>query len=425
MTVIHFFKDISENSLPYIFIKEMMDGDGTNISSHLLLASAQTNQTLFPAERCHAISSGKWITSRSHKRFKKIIRELNPDIIHIHSAWGRTPWLIFKWAKKARIPVVLSPHKDFMEWNFRHHYITSKLPHFILMQRKMLQRASAVHAMTKQEYEVLQTLSWRPSESSTTAYNDKLALVIGAHEIDGVADTDRVGYEMSKLYRKVVDSNPFLLMNESCRLVENRLLALGVALNENADSDDIFIDMEDLSELLDKLTDEDWRLLQLHAYDQGILPFVEKAVGILHKGRQVLDITSVERFDQHIETAFLETAHPQIKVSRMKQLASDYKHNPVELKICTMLLNTKHLIGKRKISRRNLADLYAAFRFCEYNEYTLENMLEEIGMLGFASRMVYILHIAMGLEEGYVPFEMTNDSKTKKLIKQFFKSNMQ
>lgn len=425
MTILHFIPNLEDNTFPVMFLRELIDGGTDRLSSHIITMKKGASFGDANDVQVDVISPSSFLTLSGYKQFKEIVDRVKPDIVHLHTLWGITSWKMFRWAEEARIPIVVSPYKSIMKWNYGMHYLTSKLPQLLLMQHGMIKRASAIHAITKQEYDSLKTFSWHPEMRSSAPWNDKCALVeLSTRQPDGNCDTARLAREMYDLYRKVVDSNPFLLMSEEDRKVEDMLIALGASITENVDSADIFLDAKKIRVNADKLTDEQWRRIQLHCSDQGVLQLAIKAIEALALPLAPLDINNIRRFTENTELPYLETAHAHIKVSRMRQLSSDYSRYESERKLCVMLLNTKYLYNKRKLSRRNFVDLYIAIRFGLYNEYVLENMLDEIDMRKFGSRIFYILHKFMLLEEGFVPFEMITDRETKNIINNLFKSNV-
>ena len=108
----------------------------------------------------------------------------------------------------------------------------------------------------------------------------------------------------------------------------------------------------------------------------------------------------------------------------MHQIAEDYSEYAKERQLCVMLLNVKHLLAVGELSRKHLADLYTAVRFNDYNEFVMEEILSDAGILGFGSKIFSILADTMFLEPGYVPVTLTDKERTKKIRKKLFKSKL-
>lgn len=426
MTILHYVPKIDKNTFPCELLTEMADGGMDGVSSHIMTSGAGDASGEYAGMPVHRLSPYAFYSVGGRRKFAKIAERVRPDVVHVHSLWDFSSWIVFKWAEELRLPIVLSPYKGLMEWNFRHHYALSKFPRLMLAQRYMLIHASALHAVTRQELGALRSVSWHPALKTDKPLNGRLCLVALSKAVDGASpDTARVAAEMKALYRKVIDSNPFLVMSAADREAENMLLAYGTALMNDVDDDRIFLDKETIRNHLAELSPESWRRILLHSSDQGILAHVSRAAGELLPEMRIPDVGGIDRFCKPAELPFLEAANPRVKVARMHQLENDYSRYEKECRLCVMLLNTRHLYAEGKLSRRNLASLYAAVRFEEYNDYVLENMLEEIGMKKFSSRVFYILHEFMMLEEGFMPFGMTCDRRTRQMIRKLFKSNIQ
>lgn len=142
----------------------------------------------------------------------KAVEETHPDIIHIHSMWGIAAREVYRQAKGRRIPFVVSTHKELMEWNISYRRLTRKLPAQILYQRAMLRDAAALHLVSEQERQRIK------DNPSLTGYDN-------AQDAEAkccVIPRDRAGQRqasqlMRRFYRKVADSNPFMLMTAAER----------------------------------------------------------------------------------------------------------------------------------------------------------------------------------------------------------------
>lgn len=425
MTVLHYISDPDAGSLSHLFLKEMQKGGDDSLVAHVMSACPEDSLAEGGNTTVHAVTPGKWLTVAGHRQFRAVVGEVKPDVIHIHSFWDTSAWLVSRWAKKERIPVVVSVYRQLMDWNYLHRYAQSKLPRYVAMQRAMLKDAFAIHAVSEQEAERIRQVAWIPAWKASKPLNEKIAVVRFAANTGDGPDYRRLAAEMQRLYRKVVDSNPFLLMTAEDRLTENGLLALGASMAADVPAERIYLDMGDLKDRAERLTPEEWRRMQLHAADQGVLQPVAKAYASLRPEGELLDVDAVDRFGKRAPLQFLETMRTKDKVARMKQLAGDYARYETERKLCVMFVNMRRLVRHRQASRRNITDLYLVLRYEEYNDYVLENMLDEIGMLKFARRMLYVLKRSMNLEEGYMPFGMACDRKAKNIMRTLFKSNIQ
>lgn len=427
MTVLHFIKNLDKNNLSGLFMNDLLKGGIDKTTTHILTMSVNDNmEDLMKHATVYRLSRKIWSARANWLKLESIVKSIRPDIIHIHSLGGFDAWMIFKFAQKERIPIVISPYKELMDWNFHNKYLRRKLPLLCFFQHDMLKEAAAILCVSEQEQEGIHTVSWCPGLKAKDAINANSCLVQYAKETESGVDTNRVVEQMGRFYRKVADSNPFMLMSGDDRKMESDLLALGVSLiKTDGNMDKIFLPVEDIKKRAEELSDEKWRLIQLHSESQGILQLVLRAMDILVPGKIHIDITAIERFGHHQEIAFLETTRAHIRVSRIRQLCDTYSHDDVEKKICIMMLNLKYLADKNILTRKNIVDVYAVLRFETYNEYLLENMLDEIGMKKYAQRILKILQDSMGLEDGFAAMALRHDRTQRRIENNLFKSNIQ
>ena len=72
------------------------------------------------------------------------------DLVHIHALWSPILHRTFVWARKNKIPIVLSPHGMLAPWAMRHKWWKKCVP-WHLYQRRDLLRVDMFHATSKQE----------------------------------------------------------------------------------------------------------------------------------------------------------------------------------------------------------------------------------------------------------------------------------
>lgn len=83
-----------------------------------------------------------------------------PEILHVHGLW--TPWLhrAQVWARRERIPIVLSPHGMLAPWAMAHKRWKKILP-WALYQRADIRRAALIHTTATQETQWIRDLGFR------------------------------------------------------------------------------------------------------------------------------------------------------------------------------------------------------------------------------------------------------------------------
>lgn len=83
-------------------------------------------------------------------RVEKILNRINPDIIHIHGLWVGVGIQAALWARKKKIPYLVSPHGMMDEWAWRKSRIKKAIA-YSLWQKKVLINAHILHALNEEE----------------------------------------------------------------------------------------------------------------------------------------------------------------------------------------------------------------------------------------------------------------------------------
>lgn len=350
----------------------------------------------------------------SVSQFKKMARQHQPDIIHIHGCWNFQAARAEQWAEQKRFPVVLSLHGQMQPWHFHHHYFYSKLPKYLLFQRKAIQEAEALHVHGKMEFNRMKSIG----------ANTRLGMVPDCI-ISNSLTAQQMAEKMMALYQKVIDSNTFRLMNKQELEAESTLLTLGLALQAEAP-----VRLQDYAPL-SQLDIESWRKIFIHSIDEHTLPVIVRAAESIGVDVNTIDVDHVERFPQKlkkpdgdlprerliIKNTFLKTALDNAKI--------DEKPDANELALSIMFANMKHHLSKGIVTRRHLANLYSQLRYTEYDEDKLQRMLHALKIEKFAARILHILGETFHLEEGYMPIEPIDDKTTKRIKQQLTKTNVQ
>ena len=74
----------------------------------------------------------------------------NFSLIHIHALWAPILHRVFVWARKNKVPIVLSPHGMLAPWAMRHKWWKKCVPWHLYQKRDLL-RVDRFHATSKQE----------------------------------------------------------------------------------------------------------------------------------------------------------------------------------------------------------------------------------------------------------------------------------
>lgn len=419
MKVLYFIPKIKGNvseQSAYMFIRNIM-----GIEERHVLTPRTENKLHIEGINVHNLSSYPFMIRRNHKRFKKIVNRVNPDLIHILGAWDITASYIGKWGMEYRIPIILSPLKGFAPWNIRNRYFTQKLPSLLFFQSELIKTAHAIHAISRQELNFIKEINWHPSLTAKNIWNERIT-VIPNPEFTNETDVSEMSQSMLKLYNKVLDSNPFMRMTTDDRKMENTLLRAGLSkdsLSSSVTNDD--------KERLKAMDDESWRRILLHATDQGISNIIINGALTMQLKRKSIVIENIERFGngRKDNISVIKGKAAFTGTSKMERIRAELKGYDTEAEICTMLVNFIHEMKHNRICRKHIADIYTAIRFRHYDEDVLRFMLKKMNIIKDTARLLQIINETIGLETGFMPLKPLNDRKTNSIRNTFFKSEIQ
>jgi glycosyltransferase involved in cell wall biosynthesis len=93
---------------------------------------------------------------QQHHRLQ-LLKGVAPDVVHIHGVWSAYLAAFALTALKQRIPLIVTPHGMLEPWSLQVHSTRKSLA-MLLFQRKILTRASAIHATSTTEADNIRRL---------------------------------------------------------------------------------------------------------------------------------------------------------------------------------------------------------------------------------------------------------------------------
>lgn len=310
--------------------------------------------------------------------FRSALFRQSPDIVHIHGCWRMANLMVSNSAAKHGARVVFSPHGGLEPWIVRHHYWREKLPRLLLYQRPIAKRAYAVVAMGRMEAKCLKRLN----------YNPRMETVLNSLITEALTDS-QMASEMHAIYRKVLDSNVWPLMEEQTKMAIRAFVKTGNACDER------WIEPTEHA-AIDGLTQDEWRKIALYAHQEGILDTVSRGIDIAGKRLPDIDLDAVPHYlPQRYSPA--QALSPQGKdnnetfINAIKAMHKLYRAN--------------------KLAIRHIVELDALIRANEFAEDKLADSLSEKHLLTFAGSAMKALADLTGLEEGLMPVAMRSGRK--------------
>jgi glycosyltransferase involved in cell wall biosynthesis len=176
MTILHYIPSIDHSSggtttYMRVLAKELGKLVDLHIVTHLTkqavtIENAQIHY--LPASFLHLYSA--------KKQWQKLLKDIQPDIVHINCCWIPLCAYTQKWAQQLGYKTVLTPHGMLEPWIIQRHHWTRKVPALCLYQKKALQTADCIHATVESEKTNLLKLG----------YNDKIAVTPYVIEMDNI-----------------------------------------------------------------------------------------------------------------------------------------------------------------------------------------------------------------------------------------------
>ncbi len=358
-------------------------------------------------------SSDEYAIAENYSDFKQKAEKMKPEIIHIHACWNISAYRVQHWAIKHRKVVVLSLHNRMQKWHVNHHRLLQKLPLLIVYQRKAIKNADAVLTSTNTELVRMGKIGW----------NTRNSKIANALTTNGVSE-EEMHAKLHDLYQKVIDSNPFRLMEQQDHQMEDAMIRASVCVQD---------EKADLQ--AGNISDEQFRKILIHANNEGVLDEVVKGAAnmnliVPHSISNLMN-NGIDLFPQRLpkNTNPIERKKTIFKSRRnrtaMANIKIDEKPTDAELQICIMFLNVKEEMKKKVLSRMHLVELFKSIRYSDYDEDMVQRMFKQLGIRKFAARMLQVMKETYHLEEGFMPIFPINDHKTDEIRKQLFKLNIQ
>ena len=385
MKILHYIDCFHPIRLPKEYFELLAREGGEDTEIHLLMPKPD-EEVKVEGVQVHYLSYFTWMRWRNKRRFIKVMNEVNPDIINIHSCWSQVMSGIVDWNEKYyKRPLILSTHKQLMPW-----HNTNKIKRYIqtqLYQQKILRKADVILTDSRQETNI--------------QANPHIFCIPNA-----LLTKDFSGKEMQSEYTNLCislsNSNPYLFMTEKERRKEASLLKEAV-MQKRGDSQQANEDE----------MDESYERIILHAQYEGtlkmLLPFLPNGA------KEYADNTPHYIYNTKKNVDSLFSLKALSKKSDLVSFGKEEAATENELLIAKYLLNVKYEIVHNTVSQRHLIELYKALKTIDYDEDTLNALLMRLGTYQDTARMMQLLKDYYNLEEGFMPMEPIDDKITKKI----------
>ena len=294
------------------------------------------------------------------------LKELQPDIIHVHAAWDSTAALIEHTARSHGFYTVVSVHggpaPEVMELAFFKH----KLPRIIGYQFQMVRNCSAIVAISDKDAQQVKQLGW------------KKRIVTIPHPSLQLTSDDETSELIMSIYRRILDTNYMDRITEEELSFIN--LCVKTALWPAGSLEKKEVSTEGLS----------FRRIYIYAFDNNITELLTKGATIFGVEMPPCpDVPAMARF--------------KVKQKHNKEINSYQKLYEI---ISCIIPGAKIEIGRTPTGAttyRTLCDIFQTLRFHDYDEDNFAEQIKKKGISKFTARILYQMQEAFGLELGYMP----------------------
>lgn len=386
MKVLHYIDEFHPIRLPKEYFEILAREAGDDYEVHLLMPKPD-EEVKIEGVQIHYLSYFTWMRWRNRRRFRQVMGEVNPDIINIHSCWSRLMMSIVEWNEKYyKRPLVLSTHKLLMPW----HTIPrlKRRLQLKLYQNRIIEQADVILVDTPQE---------------TNIQTNKHIVTIPNAVYSSCCTEEEMRKEYSYIHTALSNSKPYLFMSEEERRQEAMLLREAVMHKHHKDEQ-----MRNEEELNDS-----YRKIILHAQYEGtlnmLLPFLPSGA------KEYADNTPHYIYNSKKNLDPLTSLKTLSRKSLIASVGKEEHASEADLKIIKMFVNVRYEIVHNTISQRHLVELYRELKTTDYDEDTVNVILQRMGIFPDTARLMQLLKDFYMLEEGFMPMYPLDDSVTKNI----------
>lgn len=311
---------------------------------------------------------------------RQLLRTIQFDILHVHGCWNNAQFSIVRKAIKLGARLVVTPYGQLEPWEQQQHFWKEKLPKRIIYQQSVIRQAYAVIVQGNMELECIQQLGW-----------NKRCVIIRNALITNSTTPREMARQTFNAYQRIIDSNPLHLMNDNTLKFVKRLITIGIT------GDERWV-MDEEEPMLG-----DWRQIFCYAYQEQIMPTIQRAIRILNLITPDIDAAQIPYFlpDDYKDTPSIQQTIGNQFVSENDRLIATFKL-------------IKKLIANHQLSIKYLVELDIELRNHPCDEARLAEQLQERGLIKMAARIMQLMNNFTGLTEGFMPIPPLNDRITKK-----------
>lgn len=315
-------------------------------------------------------------TAGNHASARQQLKDIQPDIVHVHGCSQFFLLHTLHSADKAGIRAVVTLHGQLEPWVMQQQNAQDKAGRLLLL-KNAISNAYAVITLGRLERQNFEKIGW--NRRTEEIHNAVITNATTPQEMATLTFT---------VYQKVMDSNTLEQMDEVSTQALAAILKAG-----------ILGDRRWVSEM--PQTSPDWRRLLIYAEQENIRNYVDYGINILGLQTPMLDTSKINAYfpDNYL------------KPKPLKEVVGEYQgdENEYILRIIRQIERKPLLLHLIELTRELYRDNVNDEKLCE--------MLEEKSLSGFAARLMQVLSEQVLLDEGFMPLDPIDDKQTEHLRK--------
>ncbi len=306
-----------------------------------------------------------------------ILREVRPDIVHIHGSWDSTAAIAEYMARRQNTVTIVSPHRGLSPAIVGIDFWKSKLPRLIAYQALMIRRCTAIAAVSEQERNDIINLGL------------KKRIEVMPPMPKAQETTQPLSDALMATYRKAADSNYHKFITKA----EKDLVF--AAVRAMVEDDDDAPNMPRMK--VPGIKGLSFRRVYFYAYDEDVLPMTLNGCERLRLPiPPAMDVEAVPRYRN--AKAKRRGALADVEATNIPCAITGDK--PTEREAFLMLCRAQKL-GFGRLTLRHYVELYSLFRHTDFNEDIVAAELKRTGKRKFTLRMQRRLAEMFALKPGY------------------------
>lgn len=303
---------------------------------------------------------------------KKTLKELRPDLVHVHGSWDWRLAAVERTARKMHIVTLLTPHNGLAQELLGIDFWNRKLPCLIAYQAWMVRNCTAVIAINEKEKGDVASLGLK-----------RRIEVMPPVPKDGDRAEELCDALMTA-YRKALDST-----YEHDLTQKERDIVSAAVRADIADSD-VATESPDVQGV-------SYRRIFFYAYDEDIMEaFVRGAAKLQIALPPTLDVAQVPRYRnvKAKQRGALKDANAAIKPISLpaeRQAEGD----------AVRMIAKAQRISMPRLTLRHYAELYQMFRLTDFDEDVVMAELKRLHLTAFTKKLQKRLTTMFALKQGY------------------------